>query len=68
MVKCEKKQIKDMTHIERLCICNEHIYDKCVGCPFLLDVKGAELHYCVHHILNVLEREVEIKYGKDNSK
>ena len=53
------KKIKDLTREERLKICNEHVYDKCDRCPFLLFAIHGDTQYCVHTILNVLEREVE---------
>ena len=61
-----KKQIKDLTLQERLTICDKHIYNKCESCPFRLEARdGGQdsdivVHYCVHHILNVLNREVEV--------
>ena len=52
-----KKKIKDLTLQERLKICDKHVYDKlgCHNCPFHI---GSDT--CVHHILNVLEREIEV--------
>lgn len=55
-----KKQIKDLNWVERLCICSKYAYNKCTGCPFLLEFKDEDAHICVHHILNVLEKEVEV--------
>lgn len=60
-----KKKIKDLTDFERREICDKHVYDKCVGCPFMLEARNngqdsdVVVKYCVHHILNVLDREVE---------
>ena len=56
-----KKQIKDLSFNERVQICNKYVYDNCDGCPFRLSVLRFEKSYCVHHIMNVLEREVEVK-------
>ena len=61
-----KKQIKDLTLQERLTICDKHVYNKCEGCPFMLEYGNNGQHSdvwiktCVHHILNVLNREVEV--------
>lgn len=60
------KKIKDLTDFERREICDKHVYDKCAGCPFMLEARNngqdsdVVVKYCVHHILNVLEREVEV--------
>ena len=56
-----KKKIKDLTHDERVAICSEHVYEMCDHCPFRLSLLREDKSYCVHQILNVLEREVEVK-------
>ena len=56
-----KKQIKDLTFNERAAICDKHVYDNCDGCPFCLSILRTDKSYCVHHIMNVLEREVEVE-------
>ena len=61
-----KKKIKDLTTNERLDICDKHVYDHCDRCPFMLFVNNTNDHYCVHQILNVLEREVELDDQKEN--
>ena len=54
-----KKKIKDLTREERLKICDKYVHEGCEHCPFLLFTFREQSSYCVHHILNVLEREVE---------
>ena len=59
-----QKKIKNLTFQERVKICDEYCYHHCQGCPFrleLLDHKYDDKPYCVHHILNVLERKIEVK-------
>ena len=56
-----KKKIKDLTHDERVAICSEYVYEMCDHCPFRLSLLREDKSYCVHQILNVLEREVEVK-------
>lgn len=55
-----KKKIKYLTQEERLKICDKYAHESCEGCPFLLFTFNGQNLYCVHHILNVLEREIEV--------
>ena len=56
-----KKKIKDLTLRERLDICDKYVYNHCDKCPFMLFLNNTDDHYCVHQILNVLNREVDVE-------